>query len=131
MSKMILGAVIVLAALALLFFGGQSITGKAISTTVDSGTAVFQVTAKSFAFEPNEIRVKQGQKVRLEVTVPAGDPSPHAIALPDFKVNKYTELGQTTAVDFVANKPPGTYNGFCSFFCGSGHRDMKFKVIVE
>jgi len=132
LKKMILGAVIVLAALALVFFGGQSVTGNVLSSSaVDANAAVFQIKSTSFAFEPNEIRVKSGQKVRLEVTVPKGDPSPHSLALPDFGINKYTELGQTTAIEFVANKPAGTYDGFCSFWCGTGHRDMKFKVIVE
>ena len=87
----------------------------------------FTVTARQFTFEPNTITVKKGDTVRLHVT--SVDVT-HGIAISQFGVNALLPPGQTKTVEFVASKS-GTYQIFCSLFCGSGHLSMKGTLIVE
>lgn len=83
----------------------------------------------AWEFSPSEIRVRQGQLVKLLITVPENDVA-HGFALPDFGVNQKLEPGITTTIEFVADKK-GEFNFRCSVPCGSGHSGMKGKVIVE
>lgn len=87
----------------------------------------FSMTAKQFSFDPETIKVKQGDKVRL--TIKSTD-VPHSFALPDFNVNVDLQPDKTETIEFIANKA-GEFTFFCSIFCGSGHPDMKGKLIVE
>lgn len=88
---------------------------------------VFALTARQWRFEPAEIRVKQGEKVRLTVT--SVDVT-HGFALPDFNVNLNLEPGKTVGAEFTAEKK-GTFTFFCNVYCGQGHREMSGMLIVE
>jgi cytochrome c oxidase subunit 2 len=88
---------------------------------------VVKVTAKQFTFEPAEIRVKQGEKVKLEITSVDVD---HGFALPTFNLNATLKPNEMTTLEFVADKK-GTFPFFCSIFCGSGHGSMRGSLIVE
>ncbi len=84
----------------------------------------------AWSFEPSEIKVKQGTKVKLVITIPEDDVD-HAISIPEFNVNKVMlKKGTTETVEFTADKQ-GEFSFFCSLFCGEGHRNMKGKIIVE
>ncbi len=85
------------------------------------------ITAKQFVFNPSEIRVKEGEKVRLKIT--SVDVT-HGFALPEFNVNATLDPQKEQTVEFVANKK-GEFTFFCSVVCGRGHRDMTGKLIVE
>lgn len=85
------------------------------------------MTAKQWTFEPAEVRVKKGDRVKLEIT--SVDVA-HGFGLPDFNVNQKLEPGKTVTVEFTADKT-GTFTYFCSVQCGTGHREMKGKLIVE
>jgi len=87
----------------------------------------FTMTAKQFDFDPATIKVKQGDKVRLKIK--SVDVA-HGFGLPDFNVSVDLAPGQEQTVEFTADKK-GTFTFFCSVFCGSGHPDMKGKLIVE
>lgn len=81
------------------------------------------VEATQFKFTPDPIKVKFGEKIRinfntLDVT--------HGFNLPDFGINI---KGSGTA-DFVADKR-GTFTFRCSVFCGAGHSSMTGTLIVE
>lgn len=81
---------------------------------------VFDVSGGSFYFVPNEIRVKEGDKVKLIFTNLGGT---HDLVLPDFGVaTKITKTGESDTVEFTADKQ-GTYEFYCSV--GNGyHRQM-------
>lgn len=98
-------------------------------TTTDSNAPVkeISVTAKQFAFSPDTIKVKQGDKVRLKIK--SVDVA-HGVGIPDFNVSVDLAPGKEETVEFVADKK-GEFTFFCSVFCGSGHPDMKGKLIVE
>lgn len=85
------------------------------------------VTAKQWAFEPAEIRVKKGDRVRLVITSVDVD---HGFALPAFGVNVTLAPGRTETVEFTADRT-GSFAFFCTVYCGAGHQDMNGKLIVE
>jgi len=86
------------------------------------------VKASSWAFEPAEIRVKEGTKVRIVLQGVSGT---HAFAIPELGVNsKSVSAGETATVEFVASKK-GEFSFKCSVFCGEGHQGMTGKFIVE
>lgn len=86
------------------------------------------VKASSWAFDPAEIRVKEGTKVKVTLQGVSGT---HAFAIPELGVNSKTvSAGETTMVEFVASKK-GEFSFKCSVFCGEGHSGMTGKLIVE
>lgn len=86
-----------------------------------------KMTAKKYEYNPSEIRVKQGERVRLLIT--ALDRK-HGFEIKDLGIKTELEKGKETAVEFVADKPR-EYPFNCSSFCGFGHRRMKGKLVVE
>ena len=86
-----------------------------------------RVRAFQFSFDPKEIRVKEGERVRLIIT---SEDVPHGFSLPDFGINEYLAPGKETIVEFTANKK-GTFEFRCSVFCGTGHSNMRGVLIVE
>ncbi len=95
--------------------------------TSDASVKVFTMTAKRWEFDPNVIRVKQGDRVRLLVT---SQDVTHGFSLPDFNVNETLPPGQTVTIEFTADRQ-GTFEFRCSVFCGEGHRGQRGTLIVE
>ena len=87
----------------------------------------FKLTAKQFAFEPSAIEVNKGDRVRLIVT---STDVPHGIAIPEYGINERLDPGKPVTIEFTAEKE-GTFTTFCSVFCGSGHSNMKGKIVVR
>ena len=85
------------------------------------------MTAKKYEYSPNEIRVKQGERVRLLLT--ALDRK-HGFEIKDLAIKTELPEGKETAVEFVADRV-GEFPFNCSSYCGFGHRRMKGKLIVE
>lgn len=90
-------------------------------------TKVIEVSGKSFAFTPSEIRVKKGDTVKINFTNTEGF---HNFVVDEFKAQtKKISAGQTDSVQFVADKV-GTFEYYCAV---GNHRDqgMKGNLIVE
>lgn len=139
--RMCLG-IAVLAALIILLTGNSSVTSVAAQGDVKEVT----VSAKKFEFNPSEIRVKAGSRIRLVITstdrehgfevnpiaegadkkAAPGLKIDASITKPEFKLPK----NQATPIEFEASQP-GTYSFKCSVVCGMGYRNMKDKMIVE
>jgi len=85
-----------------------------------------KISATRFKFEPNEITVKKGQHIVLEVT--SSDVN-HGLVLDGLGVKIDVPKGKTSEVKFTA-EDAGTFEGKCAHFCGSGHGAMKFTVHV-
>ena len=103
-----------------------------------------EVTPKKYEFSPNEIRVKQGTRVRLKVDsidedhgmklnlYPEGSkdkPTP-GLVFDSPQDNGKVEKGKDQILEFVAQRA-GTYEFKCAVFCGIHHGRMKGKLIVE
>ena len=87
----------------------------------------FRITAKQFSFEPETIEVSKGDRVRLIVT---SIDVPHGISIAEYGINERLDVGKPKVIEFTADKE-GTFTAFCSVFCGSGHTNMKGKLIVK
>ncbi|MBS3100729.1 cupredoxin domain-containing protein [Candidatus Woesearchaeota archaeon] len=87
----------------------------------------FKITAKQFSFTPETIEVNKGDRVRLLVT---STDVPHGIAIKEYGINERLDPGKEVKIEFIADKE-GTFTAFCSVFCGSGHSNMKGKLIVK
>ena len=93
----------------------------------DSNVKEFDMTARKWAFEPSTIAVKEGDKVIINIK---SEDVAHGFAIFEFDVNEKILPGETTRVEFVADKK-GEYVFFCSVPCGQGHGGMNGKLIVE
>lgn len=82
------------------------------------------VKAANFEFDQPEIRVKQGDKVKITLNNAEGF---HGLAIPDFNVDIKENNG---TAEFVADKA-GEHQFLCSIVCGAGHSKMVGKLIVE
>src|SRR5438094_10452976 len=87
---------------------------------------VIRLTAKKFDYTPNEITVKKGVPVVLEITSLDRD---HGFKLREFGVRADIKPGATTRVRIVPNKT-GRFPFQCDVFCGSGHEDMSGELVV-
>lgn len=93
----------------------------------ETGAREIKVTAKNFAFDPAEITVKKGEKIKLTLTNADGN---HGIGIPAFNVNLKPGPGGTGSTVFIADQA-GSFPFFCDVFCGEGHRSMRGTLIVE
>ena len=87
----------------------------------------FNMIARQWEFVPSTIAVNEGDKVVLTIKNEDVD---HRFAIFEFGVNQKLPAGQTTKVEFTADKK-GEYSFFCSVTCGKGHREMKGKLVVQ
>jgi cytochrome c oxidase subunit II len=89
---------------------------------------VIKITAKKFEYSPNEIRIKRGVPVILELT---SLDRVHGFIVPGLGGIRATiEPGKVTHVRILAPKS-GTYEFYCDIFCGNGHEEMTGKIVVE
>ncbi len=86
-----------------------------------------QITARRFAFTPDEIPLKAGESVVL--LVQALD-FPHGFNLPDLKLRVDLVPGKIVRVPLQAPSTAGTLDFLCDNFCGDGHETMhgRFRV---
>jgi len=86
-----------------------------------------EVVARRFAFEPAEIQVAVGERVRLLVRSADGL---HGIEIKKVKVAKEIPRGtKPVSIEFTADEA-GRYPILCSEYCGDGHDDMKGTLVV-
>ncbi len=93
----------------------------------DGTSKAFTVTGNNFAFDTKEIRVKEGDTVKVTFVNSEGT---HDWALDEFNVKTaMLQAGGTETIEFVANKK-GEFEYYCSF---GQHRQMGMvgKLIVE
>lgn len=90
-------------------------------------TKAIEVTASRWHFDPAIIEVDEGDRVTL--TLHSADGT-HGFAIPEFRVKTtIPKGGAPVTIEFVASRP-GTFVFACSEYCGSGHRQMKGRLVV-
>jgi 3',5'-cyclic AMP phosphodiesterase CpdA len=87
---------------------------------------VIKITAKKFEYSPNEIKLKKGVPVVLELT---SLDRLHGFNCPGLNIRSDIEPGKVNTVRFTPEKA-GTFEFHCDVFCGVGHGDMAGKFIV-
>jgi cytochrome c oxidase subunit II len=113
--------------LAAMFAGGAmyaiAATGK---RNVKTKHRVIKIKAEKFHFIPNEIRLKKGELVVLQLS--ASD-FIHGFNLPDMKTRADIVPGRITEISLTPDRL-GEFTFVCDNFCGSGHEEMEGKIIV-
>jgi len=86
-----------------------------------------EMTAKRFAFLPEQVEVAEGDEVTINVRSADGT---HGIEIEKLKVKKAIPRGgEVVTLSFTA-PAPGRYLIKCSEYCGRGHDDMKSVLVV-
>jgi cytochrome c oxidase subunit 2 len=91
------------------------------------GEQVIHLTAKRFEYTPNEITLKKGVPVTIEITSLDRD---HGFKVPELGIRADVKPGETSRVRIVPDRV-GRFEFRCDVFCGSGHEDMagEFNVV--
>ena len=105
--------------ISLLIFNFKTIVNAKIIDNGDVREIV--VDAKMFEFNPNIIKVKEGERVRIKINNLDVE---HAISIPELGIDIHGEG------EFVAGKK-GNFSFSCHIYCGSGHSSMQGVLIVE
>jgi len=84
------------------------------------------IHARKYAFVPNTITLKKDETVKL---VLISDDVHHSLSVRGLGIRSDVKPGHP-ATAIVTPTAVGDFPGACSFFCGSGHRDMEFMVHV-
>lgn len=84
------------------------------------------ILARSFMFQPAELRVPVNTPVTLHIT--AADVQ-HSLAIPTTNINVQIIPGQVAAATHTFKKV-GTFVTACGEYCGVGHEKMQFKLTV-
>jgi cytochrome c oxidase subunit II len=87
----------------------------------------FDITASRFQYEPDRLEVTEGDVVRL--TLRSTDTT-HGFGIRELRVEAVIPKGgEPVTVEFVADQP-GTFEFFCTEYCGAGHRNMTGTLVV-
>jgi nitrous-oxide reductase len=82
-------------------------------------------------FTPDIVTAKVGDRVIVHLTNTEQTPdATHGFAVPTRNVMVSLDPGETTTVEFVADRP-GTYSYYCTEFCSALHLEMQGWLIVE
>ncbi len=87
---------------------------------------VIHLTAKKFEYTPNEITLKKGVPVVVEITSLDRD---HGFKVPELGIRADVKPGATTRVRIVPDRV-GRFEFRCDVFCGSRHEDMSGEFVV-
>jgi cytochrome c oxidase subunit 2 len=85
------------------------------------------VQLSRYAFSPERIEVRVGERVRLNVVSVDGT---HGFQVKELGLKVRVPSGGTAVTVDLAPKEAGTFQVSCSEYCGSGHRRMNASLIV-
>jgi len=89
------------------------------------------MTAVRSHFNPEHIRVRQGDKVTIHITsVEQAHDATHGFAIAKYNINLSLEPGEAQTVSFVADTP-GVFPYYCTEFCSALHLEMTGYLLVE
>lgn len=97
-----------------------------VASARDSSPQRFNIVAKRFSFEPEEITVANHRKVVLELT---SDDVTHGLKCKELNFNAVIHKGRTMEVTFTPEHA-GRFVARCSHFCGMGHGSMTLVITV-
>ncbi|QWF70512.1 cupredoxin domain-containing protein [Methylomonas paludis] len=97
------------------------------NNAAEADIPVIVITASRFVYSPNQITIKKGQTVLLEIQ--ATD-TQHGFSIPDLGVRVDAIPGEKKTIKITPTKN-GRFVFYCDIFCGSGHEQMAGEIIVE
>ena len=111
------------AGLAVALASGVTMTRRAYAAE----PRVVDITAKRFAFVPEQITLKKGEPVTLRLH---SEDVTHGFFMRKLKIDTEVEAGKTTDVT-ITPEVAGSYTTICDHFCGANHGNMKMTIVVE
>jgi nitrous-oxide reductase len=101
------------------------------SIVVNGDTVEVTMIAVRSHFDPEHVKVKQGQRVRWTVTsLESTRDGTHGFCVPSYNLAASIEPGKTVTVEFVADKA-GVFPFYCLEFCSALHLEMMGYLLVE
>jgi cytochrome c oxidase subunit 2 len=88
---------------------------------------VIELTARRFGYEPNEIALKAGERVIVEIH---SLDFVHGMNIPDLGTRLDLMPGRVTRLE-LQPKMPGVIDFVCDNFCGDGHEAMHGRFVVS
>ena len=110
----------------------RALAGSALTAGGIAGWAQAQaprqisLVAKRFAFTPNEIPIRVGERIVLLLESLDYE---HGFSVPDLRLRADFVPGRVTRLELQATKA-GTLDFLCDNFCGDDHEDMHGRFIV-
>ena len=92
----------------------------------DSGPRVIEITAKRFAFSPNQITIKKGETVKIRLT---SEDVTHGFFMRALKIDEDIQPGTPTEITLTP-QTAGTFTTICDHFCGANHGNMNMTITV-
>jgi len=87
---------------------------------------VIKITAKRFEFVPNQLTLKKGEPVVLQVT---SEDVTHGFFLRPLKIDDVLKPGQTRDIPLTP-QVAGKFTAICDHFCGVNHGAMHMTIEV-
>ena len=87
---------------------------------------VIEITAKKFEFTPSQITLKKGEPVILRLS---SSDRVHGFMSKPLKIDTDIPNDKTKDVA-ITPETAGNFTVICDHYCGTGHGNMKMKVIV-
>ena len=99
------------------------------STDVVNGRTerTIHMGVRQYVWEPATITANKGELVRLIIH---NADVLHGLVIPDLGVMEGDIPPEGAVIEFMASKT-GTFEFFCSVYCGEGHMEMQGKIVVE
>ena len=88
---------------------------------------VIELTARRFAYIPNEIALKVGERVVIAIR---SIDFVHGMNLPGLHMRLDLVPGRITKLE-LQPKTPGVIDFVCDNFCGDGHEEMHGRFVVS
>ncbi len=85
------------------------------------------VSMKKYSITPAEIRVRKGETIQFEVIT---EDVQHGFTVTALGINEAVNPGRPAVFLYEATKQ-GSFVVECGIICGSGHEDMRARIIVE
>jgi cytochrome c oxidase subunit 2 len=105
---------------------GAAVLGAAFAQ-VEGKPRVIELTARRFAYEPNEIALKAAERVVIAIR---SLDFIHGMNLPDLGMRLDLVPGRVTRLE-LHPKAPGVIDFVCDNFCGDGHEEMHGRFVVS
>jgi len=85
------------------------------------------ITAVKYQFIPNEIKLRKGEEVQLNILA---EDVTHGFCCKELGI--YLELPAGEEVEYILKVDKvGEYEFYCCVYCGVGHKKMKGRIIVS
>ena len=88
---------------------------------------IIEMTARRFAYEPNDIALKAGERVVIAIR---SLDFIHGMNLPDLGMRLDLIPGRVTRLE-LNPKAAGVIDFVCDNFCGEGHEEMHGRFVVS